>query len=365
MEKAILVGIHRAIHDKVDPELEVYRKILTYNDIPFIDLDSSELDFWKNLESVTHFIYKWSHSHGDHQIASAIIPVIQNHLKIKCFPSWETSWHYDDKIKQYYELKALGFPVVVSYIFYHKSKAIKFIENSDFPLVHKLKNGAGAMNVTLVKSKKDALEIINKSFGKGFSQNSVSPLSLARTLNFSPKKLFRHYAISIRNKFLTPERINFWNAHKNYVYFQKFLSNNEYDTRVTTAGLRVHAFRRFNRKNDFRASGGNKWDICPDNIDKRFLKIALEVSKKFGFQAMAYDFIYDENNLPRIIEMSCTYGGAGYPDFMNGYWDENLNRIEGRFWPQYFELVDLLSNMHLKCPENLGSNSIYRLISDK
>ena len=45
------------------------------------------------------------------------------------------------------------------------------------------------------------------------------------------------------------------------------------------------------------------------------------------------------------------YGGAGYPDFMNGYWDENLNWHEGRYWPQYFELMDLLNMPELKLPD--------------
>ncbi len=360
MDKNILVGIHRAIHDKVDSELEVYRKILKFNNIPYIDLDSSDLDFWEKLKPVTHFIYKWSHSHNDHQIANAIIPVIQNHLGKKCFPDWKTSWHYDDKIKQYFELKAKNFPVAESYVFYHKKQALEFVNATSYPLVHKLKNGAGGLNVSLIKNRRQALRVVNKAFGKGFFENKVGPYTVAKTLNFNIKKLFKYYGIKIRNRYFTPDKENFWMPQKNYVFFQKYMPGNDYDTRVTTAGNRVHAFRRFNRKNDFRASGGHLWDIDPNGIDIRMLKLALNISKEFGYQAMAYDFLYDENNNPVIIEMSAIYGGAGYPDFMNGYWDENLNRIEGRFWPQHFELIDLLEIKDLKCPDDLESKSEYR-----
>ena len=39
-----------------------------------------------------------------------------------------------------------------------------------FPKVFKLRGGAGAANVKLVKSKRDFIKLINKAFGRGFSQ---------------------------------------------------------------------------------------------------------------------------------------------------------------------------------------------------
>jgi glutathione synthase/RimK-type ligase-like ATP-grasp enzyme len=81
---------------------------------------------------------------------------------------------------------------------------------------------------------------------------------------------------------------------KNYVYYQKYLPNNNFDTRVTVIGDRAFAFRRFNRTRDFRASGSGKIDYDMDSIDKRMIKIALETSEECGFQCMAFDFLYDE-----------------------------------------------------------------------
>jgi glutathione synthase/RimK-type ligase-like ATP-grasp enzyme len=357
--KYLKVGIHRAVHDKVDSELEVYRKILQHNGVSYIDLDSSDTDFWKNVNDITHFIYKWTDTHLDHQIANAIIPVIQHQKKINCFPNWETSWHYDDKIKQTFLLKENGFPICESYVFYHKRQALEWIESAKYPLVIKLKNGAGSLSVFLIKSKRRARKFVNKMFGKGIMQTNLSFIHIARTLNFDPVTIFRYYTINFRNKHIIPEKQKLWLRHKNYIYFQKYLPDNKYDTRVTTAGNRAHAFRRFNRKNDFRASGSNVWDINPNKIDIRMVKIALDISKYFGFQAMAYDFLYDEEKEPQIVEISYLYGGAGYPDFMNGYWDENLNWREGRYWPQHFELMDFLEMPDLKLP-NIETNTGYK-----
>jgi len=76
-------------------------------------------------------------------------------------------------------------------------------------------------------------------FGQGVLQTDFSIPHLAKTLNYDPVKIFRHYAISFRNRFVYPERRQFWLRHKNYVYFQKFLPGNQWDTRVTTAGIKL------------------------------------------------------------------------------------------------------------------------------
>ena len=268
-----------------------------------------------------------------------------------CFPNLATCWHYDDKVKQYLLLKSKSFPAVKSYVFWDMDYALNWIEGHDaFPLVFKLKNGAGSLSVFLVRTKRKAKALIKVMFRRGLTSNTVKPYHLIKTLNFNLKTIFRFYAINFRNKYLVPEKQLFWLRQKNYIYFQQFMVGNSWDTRVTTAGSRAHAFRRFNRPNDFRASGSNTWDINPEKIDLRMVRIALDVSKYFGFQAMAYDFVYDENREPKIVEMSYLYGGAGYPDFMNGYWDVNLQWHEGRFWPQYFELMDLLDLPELKLP---------------
>lgn len=358
----IFVGIHKTWKRKEDPGLKVYKDILDYNSINYVELDSSDLDFWLQLNNITHFIFKWGHIDHHHQLAKTILPIIENEYKIKCFPNQSTCWHYDDKIKQYLLLKVNKFPVVESWTFWDKDKAIEWLESATFPLVFKLKGGAGGISVQLVKNKKHAIKLTRRIFGNGISQGNFGIKNTFITHNFNLKKIFRHYAIGLRNKFLLKEKIGFWQKHKNYIYFQKYLPNNEFDTRVTTAGLRVHAFRRFNRKNDFRASGSDRWDINPANIDMRMIEIALNISKHFGFQSMAYDFLYDENKNPKIIEMSYLYGGAGYPDFMNGYWDENLIWHEGRFWPQHFELIDFLEIPNLKLPPNLKMESHYSKI---
>jgi glutathione synthase/RimK-type ligase-like ATP-grasp enzyme len=53
-----------------------------------------------------------------------------------------------------------------------------------------------------------------------------------------------------------------FNPEKNYVYFQDFIPQNDFDIRIIVIGKRAFAIKRMVRKGDFRASGsGNiKYD---------------------------------------------------------------------------------------------------------
>ncbi|RUM67919.1 MAG: hypothetical protein DSZ06_00230, partial [Sulfurospirillum sp.] len=63
------------------------------------------------------------------------------------YPDVNTSWHYDDKVGQKYLLESIDAPMVKSYVFYEKDRAKKWIENTSFPKVFKLRSGAGSYNV--------------------------------------------------------------------------------------------------------------------------------------------------------------------------------------------------------------------------
>jgi glutathione synthase/RimK-type ligase-like ATP-grasp enzyme len=345
------IGIYDVYLGKEMPNQKIYENILKHNGIDYTLLHIHDDDFWEKLNEVDILMYKWPNNDNQHLLSNILRPIFDS-KKIKLTPNTSTSWHYDDKIKQYYLLKEHGANPVESYIFFNKKDAFDFASKTTYPLVAKLSKGASSSNVRLIKNKQQANRYIKKAFSaKGFKPEYFgSVLHLSKTLNFSFKKILIYYLKKVRAYLIGKDR-SYWQRHKNYVLFQEYLPGNEFDTRVTTVGDRVHAFRRFVRKKDFRASGGEEWDINPDKIDKRMLRIALDFSKKMNFQSMAYDFIYDEHNNPRIVEISYLYGQPGFPDFMNGYWDFDLNWIEGRFWPQHLELIDLLDMPELKCPD--------------
>ena len=185
-------------------------------------------------------------------------------------------------------------------------------------------------------------------FGKGMPGTGLKHKGKVKYKNledFLRHKTDQYFLKKMRH--IEPET---WEISKNYVFFQKFLPNNEFDTRVTTIGNRAFANRRFVRDNDFRASGSGKPDFNKNLIDLRFVKIALEISKALNFQSMAYDFLLNEDNQPEICEISFNYVDRsvyGCP----GYWDDELKWHSGQFFPQFLHLKDSLNLDNIKQPD--------------
>jgi len=346
----MLVGIHKDQYGKFCPFLQKYEEILDYNNIEHIRLDANEPDFWEKVAKLDLFIFRWTHIDDHHQMAKTIIPIVEKQMGIKCFPNLATCWHYDDKIREYYLLKQAGFPVVESYIFWDKKKALDWAEEVNYPVVFKLKGGASSQNVLLVKKKSIAKKLIRKMFGSGINPNKFSFSGSTKHKDFNLYKTIHHWGGNVLRKYRGEDISPFWQKHKNYVLFQKFLPNNNYDTRITVIGNRAFGYRRFVRKNDFRASGSHNFVTSKDLIDMRCVEIGLTVSKELNFQSMTYDFLFDKNNKPQFTEISYTF-----VDWMvqscPGYWDSNLNWHEGHYWPQYFQLMDALKMPELKQPE--------------
>lgn len=330
--------------------LKKYEQILHSNEIDCIWLDASKPDFWDEVAQLDLFVYQWEHYDTPRQIAPSIIPIIEYEMKIPCFPNWQTSWHYDDKIKQYYLLKQHGFPVIESYIFWDQNQALKWLESAQMPLVFKLKGGAGSNNVILVHSKLNGKRLISRMFDKGLRSGNIVDKNSLHLKFFQPYKMFRRFGGNLLRRIQGKYEPLFWQTDKNYVLFQKFLPNNLFDTRVSIIGKRAFAFRRFNRADDFRASGSGNIDYDVKKVDMRAIQIAFGISKKFHFQSMAYDFLLNEQGNFEIAEISYTYVDKAVYN-CSGFWDEDLNWNEGHFWPQYLQLVDALKLPDLKQPE--------------
>lgn len=343
------VGIHVHVRGEVAPFSQKYITILKHNNINYEILDINNLDFWEKLQECTHFLFNWGGFPDHHQIARSIMPIIEKELKMPCFPNTRTTWHHDDKIRQYYLLKAHGFPIIDSWIFWGKPLALKWLkEEAQYPLVFKLKSSAGSKDVALVKNYFHAKKITKKIFGSGIFLGHIPGNFTIKIKDFKWSR-FIDKQLKILYRIYKGRDINYqWQREKNYVLFQKFLPNNDFDTRVTIIGNRAFAFRRLNRKDDFRSSGSGKINYEMDRINTKFVELAFAVSREMGFESMAYDFLWDIDK-PAFCEMSYTYQDLAIFN-CSGFWDSSLNWHDGHNWPQYFHLVDLLNLPDLKQP---------------
>ena len=260
------------------------------------------------------------------------------------FPDFNTMWHFDDKVAQKYLLEALETPLTPSYVFYTKKEASEWAGRTSFPKVFKLRTGAGSDNVRLVKSRQEALRLINRAFGRGFRQ--YEPWG-------NLKERIRRYRIGkaslsdvlkgIIRLAHTTEYSRVTGKEIGYVYFQDFIPDNDHDIRVIVIGDKAFAIKRMVRKNDFRASGSGFILYEKEHFKDETIRMAFEISEKLQVQCMAYDFVF-LNEKPLIVEISYGFAQEGY-DACTGYWDKDLNWHEGRFNPYGWMVDNILKDI--------------------
>lgn len=275
--------------------------------------------------------FMWHHHHADPRdilFAKQLIYSLEESGKC-VFPDWHTCWHFDDKVGQKYLLEAIGAPLVPSYVFYTKKEALDWISKTSFPKVFKLRGGAGAANVMLAHTAHEARKLVRKAFGRGFAKFDRAGYLKERYRKWREgKDSFVGVLKGIGRLFVITDFAKMNGREKGYVYFQDFISNNTFDIRVCVVGNHAFALKRMARKGDFRASGSGNIIYDKSQIDERCVRIAFEVNKKLKTQSIAYDFVFDANNQPKIVEISYGYAVHAY-DFCEGYWTEDMRWHEG------------------------------------
>lgn len=320
------IAIHHRTGSFSDRWIEYCKK----QGIEYKIVNAYDTDIVKQLSDCDAFM--WHHHQSkmaDTLFANQLIYSLEA-KGIHCFPDFNTTWHFDDKVGQKYLLEAIDAPLVPSYVFYSKKKAFDWISSTSFPKVFKLRGGAGAVNVSLVHSADEAKKLVKRSFGKGFTQSNIKTLWSENMRKYREGKISLSAVFrSIGAYILKPSDYHRLSSpEKGYVYFQDFIPNNNYDIRVCIVDDKAFALKRLVRKGDFRASGSGNIIYDKNQIDDRCVKTAFETNEKLKTQSIAFDFVFDENNNPLIVEISYGYATAAY-DNCEGYWDKEMNWHQG------------------------------------
>lgn len=259
----------------------------------------------------------------------------------KVFPDFNSVWHFDDKVAQKYLLESLGVPLAPSYVFYTRREALQWVEDTSYPKVFKLRNGASSDNVKLVRSRRVAERLINKAFGRGFKQYKGWNKLKERYRKYRLGKLNFLQLLKGFLRLFWPTRYGrLIDREKGYVYFQDFIAGNDHDIRVVVIGDRAFAIKRMVRENDFRASGSGFIVYEKKHFDDEVIKLAFDISAKVKDQCMAYDFVFQDGK-PLVVEISYGFAIVGY-DPCEGFWDREMNWHEGKFDPFGWMVDDLM-----------------------
>ena len=312
------------------------------NNIPYKLVDCYQDNIVEQLKDCSILLFHF-HQSGSKDIVMAkqlLFSLEQSGLKV--FPSFNTAWHFDDKVGQKYLLEALEVELVKTWVFYDKKSALDWIYTTSFPKVFKLRGGAGSQNVQLVLSKSQAQRLVRKAFGNGFPAYYGWGSLKERYRKWRLGKVnFKEVIKGIVRLVKPPRYAKVMGKEINYLYFQEFIPNNDSDTRIIVIDGKAFGIKRMNRENDFRASGSGFILYEKENIDIIFVKTAFEIHKKLNAQCIAYDFVYGENKKPFLIDISYGFDSGGYDDCA-GYWDEQLNWYEGKFNP-YGWMIEMMN----------------------
>jgi glutathione synthase/RimK-type ligase-like ATP-grasp enzyme len=221
------------------------------------------------------------------------------------------------------------------HVFFEKVSAMEWLSEANFPLVFKLRSGAGSSNVYLLKDKKEAYHYLEKMFSTGMK--SVRPIVHDFKTKMQKHASNKDWIETLKRLPKTLKNLTYLRStlvrERNYFLVQDYLPENNFDTRVTIIGSKAFAFRRYNRSNDFKASGSGKIEYSHQNIDKNAISLAFQTAHKLKSQSMAFDIIYNQERKPLIIEMSYVYVAEAI--FLSGgYWDLSLIHHNESLWPE-------------------------------
>lgn len=290
-------------------------------------------------------VFLWHHHHIDAKdviFAKQLLFAAQQ-TGTRVFPDFNTGWHFDDKLGQKYLLEGISAPLATTDVFYDAETALRWVRFVEFPKVFKLRGGAGSTHVKLIRSRREASNVVRRAFGRGFPaydrwgdlKENWRRYRFGNATMFSLLKSMRRLVKSTKHsRTVGPER--------GYVLFQEFLPGNTHDTRVIVIGMRAFAIKRLVREADFRASGSGRILYGKHEIDERCISIAFETTEKLRAQCVAYDFVTDLQGNPRIVEINYGYAAEAY-EACPGYWDRHLRWHEGPFNSAHWIIEDLLA----------------------
>lgn len=336
-----------AIHKEVGTFSDRWISYCENHSISYVLVDCYATDIIDQLEGIDCLLWHWHLADKGSLLFAKGLTVAIEQIGIKVFPNVDTGWHYDDKVAQKYLFEALKLPLVPSYVFYSKAEATKWVNQTIFPKVFKLRGGAGSVNVRLVTSRREALSLVKKAFGRGFPvlnrkailgdrlrhlKQNVNVGSVGRLLG----SLVRCMLPSQKERF-SPRQIG-------YIYFQDFIPDNTYDTRLVVIGSRCIGLRRYCRENDFRASGSGDFSYDRECFPDELVSLAFKCAEALKMQSVAFDFVEREGEFLLVEVSYCFSMGAAYDD-CPGYWDAGLNWVEAPVDLQRFILEDALVDL--------------------
>lgn len=298
-----------------------YERFLKNNSIEFSFIDIKLSNWIEQVKQIDLLIFRPDISPSAMHDAESKIYFTEKYLKIKCFPSYNELWLYEEKIRAFYLFSHFNIPHVPTFVSNDKNEIQQFIEKTTFPKVSKISSGSASKGVKLLKNKSQAIKFTNYIFAQG-----------AKT---------------------------YWSDHKqkDYIYLQDYVDDALFDLRIIIVGNKAFGYYRMRPKNDFRASGAGIYEKreLPDEA----LKIAINVKTALNTTVLAVDLIKRESNGEYLVIEASIFFDVDSPeqllvDNIPGFYEISFDKAHpiftfksGKYWIQELILQEFL-NQNMK-----------------
>lgn len=238
--------------------------------------------------------------------------IISEVLKLPVFPRYEECLIYENKRFLSFWLAANNLPYPVTNIFYDSNEAEEFISKAAYPIVAKVNIGASGSGVSILHTRKEAENYVEKTFhGKG-APKRWGP-------NIAKGGLLKRGFYYVKHPFEIQKKLITYNTRRlekqnNFVFFQEYINHN-FEWRVVRIGDSFFAHKKM--KLGEKSSGSLKKGY--ENPPLSLLNFVKEITDKAGFFSQAVDIFEDSSRGYLINEMQCMFGQSDpYQMLVNG-----------------------------------------------
>ena len=290
-----------------------YERFLKNNNIAYEFYDPLSSNWMEQAKKFDLIIWHTDSDPSTQEIAQSKIHIFEK-MAIKCLPSYDEIWSYENKIRASYLYELYGLPAIPTYISHSRVEVLEYLKTASYPIISKLSTGSASFGVDKLDDFSQAKKVVDQIF------------------SYKGKETYFKYA-----------------NQKDYVYFQEFIDDATFDLRIMSVGDDLFGYYRYPNQGDFRASGAGNYE--KKEIPGEALELAYQVKEIFGSNFLATDFVYSEKRKKFLIIESSIFIGVDTCEQLsiNGiagkYVRISENQFEfksGKFWVQELTLKNLI-----------------------
>ena len=213
---------------------------------------------------------------------------VERKLNRLIYPTYDELFMYENKRIMAYWLQLHGIPSPQTHVFYDHDEALRFIEQTSFPIVFKTHIGATATGVEILKTRRQARRLIDRVFSIGYG----------RKIRISLKGL-------LKNKIMVPGLNPAYYLEREYktALIQEYLPD-IVEWRVTCIGDSFFGYQKLKR-GDFHSGGKLFGWVDPPRALLDFARRVCDIGQ---FTSMALDVFETERGGYFVNELQCLFG---------------------------------------------------------